>query len=54
MSLVPKCVMVSSKEELKTENRQLKIVFPHFIVVGVLKTEIFMSFNKLPFYKQTS
>ena len=48
MSLAPKYFVVQSKEELKTENR-----LSTFVVVGVVNTEIFMSFIKLPFQKQT-
>ena len=48
MSLAPKYFVVQLKEELKTENR-----LSAFVVVGVVNTEIFMSFIRLPFYKQT-
>ena len=48
MSLTPKYFVVYSKEELKIEN----CIF-RFVVVGIVNTEIFMSFIKLPFYKQT-
>ena len=48
MSLTPKYFVVYSKEELKIEN----CIF-RFAVVGIVNTEIFMSFIKLPFYKQT-
>ena len=48
MSFVPKYFKVQSKEKLKTENR-----LSTFVVIGVANTEIFMSFIKLLFYKQT-
>ena len=48
MSLVPEYFVVQLKEELKTENH-----LSTFVVVGVVNTEIFMSFVKLPFCKQT-
>ena len=38
----------SVERKVKTENR-----LPTFAVVGVVNTETFMSFIKLPFYKQT-
>ena len=48
MSLALKYFIVQLKEELNIENH-----LSTFIVVGVVNTEIFMSFFKLPFYKQT-
>ena len=48
MNLAPKYYVVQSKEELKTENRLSTVV-----TVGVVNTEIFMSFIKRSFYKQT-
>ena len=48
MNLAPKYFVVQSKEELKTENR-----LSTFVAVGVVNTEIFMSFIKRSFYKQT-
>ena len=43
-----KVLRIQSKEELKTENRLSTVV-----AVGVVNTEIFMSFIKRSFYKQT-
>ena len=48
MNLAPKYFVVQSKEELKTENR-----LSAFVAVGLVNTEIIMSFIKRPFYKQT-
>ena len=48
MSSAPNYFVVSLKEESKIENRLSTLV-----VVRVVNTEIFMSFIKLPFYKQT-
>ena len=48
MRLTPKYFVVWSKEEIKTEN-----CLSTSVVVGVVNTEIFMSFIKLSFYKQT-
>ena len=49
INLVPKYFVVYWKEEFKTENR-----LSTFVVVGKVNKEIFKSFIKLPFYKQTS
>ena len=48
MSLPPKHFLVWSKKELNTENH-----LSTFVIVGVVYTEIFMSFIKLHFSKQT-
>ena len=54
--ILPGALEVSIPTEIAAETHfhvQLQLLLSTFVVVGVVNTEMFVSFIKLPFYNQT-